>query len=55
MVFASNSFFVIFLPLFLLIYFVLPFRYRSFLSPWEAMFFFGWWQINFIALIDLLG
>ncbi|MFW5844318.1 MAG: membrane-bound O-acyltransferase family protein, partial [Spirochaetota bacterium] len=51
MVFSSTIFLFLFLPLFLGVYYLLPFRYRS---PWilfASYLFYGWWRLDFLALI----
>jgi len=50
-VFSSTTFLFLFLPLFLGVYYLLPFRYRS---PWilfASYLFYGWWRLDFLVLI----
>lgn len=51
MVFASGVFLYVFLPLFLLIYFVAPRSARSFIIAAASYVFYGWWRPDFVLLI----
>ncbi len=51
MVFTTHIFIFYFLPLFLLVYFNLPYRWRN---PWitvASYVFYGWWQPWFVCLM----
>ena len=52
MVFSSNAFLFLFLPLFLAIYYVTPNRYR--LRNWVVLLgsyaFYAWWRVDFLFL-----
>jgi alginate O-acetyltransferase complex protein AlgI len=51
MVFTSNVFIFYFLPLVLLLYYVLPFRYRNALLTLAAYVFYGWHKPWFVLLM----
>lgn len=51
MVFTSNLFLFIFLPIFLLTYYVIPFRSRSALILLFSYIFYGWWRPDFALLL----
>ena len=50
MLFASSIFLFLFLPLFLGIYYVTPFRWRSLVILLGSYTFYGWWRIDFMVL-----
>jgi alginate O-acetyltransferase complex protein AlgI len=50
-VFASPAFLFLFLPLFLLGYYLLPFRYRSGWILGGSWLFYGWWRVDFLLLL----
>ncbi|MCB0189466.1 MAG: MBOAT family protein [Caldilineaceae bacterium] len=50
MVFSTNVFLFLFLPLFLALYYLLPFRFRSVLILVASYLFYGWWRIDFLGL-----
>lgn len=50
MVFSSLIFLFLFLPLFLVIYYALPFRFRSQFILLASLIFYGWWRIDFAFL-----
>ena len=50
MVFSSGIFLFVFLPLFLLVYYLLPFRARSAWILLASYVFYGWWRLDFLAL-----
>jgi alginate O-acetyltransferase complex protein AlgI len=50
-VFASPTFLFLFLPLFLLGYYLLPFRYRSGWILGGSWIFYGWWRLDFLLLL----
>ncbi|MGA2865673.1 MAG: MBOAT family O-acyltransferase [Verrucomicrobiota bacterium] len=51
MVFTTHIFVFYFLPLFLLVYFSLPFRWRNLWITAASYFFYGWWQPWFVGLM----
>ncbi|NBX65408.1 MAG: MBOAT family protein [Proteobacteria bacterium] len=51
MVFSSNIFLFCFLPLFLAIYYLVPFRHKSFVILIGSLIFYAWWRVDFLALI----
>jgi alginate O-acetyltransferase complex protein AlgI len=53
MVFSSETFLFLFLPLFLGLYYLTPFRYRSALILAGSWTFYAWWRIDFLALLIL--
>ncbi|MCM2681223.1 MBOAT family O-acyltransferase [Echinimonas agarilytica] len=50
MVFSSSVFLFLFLPLFLGLYYVTPFRYRSAVILLGSYSFYAWWRVDFLAL-----
>lgn len=50
MVFTSPIFLFFFLPLFLSIYYLVPFRYRSAIILLGSYFFYAWWRVDFLFL-----
>ena len=53
MVFSSAAFLFLFLPLFLVVYYVLPFRMRSGWILLASWIFYAWWRVDFLVLIVL--
>ena len=53
MVFSSETFLFLFLPLFLALYYLTPFRFRSALILAGSYLFYGWWRFDFLALLFL--
>jgi len=51
MVFTTHIFVFYFLPLFLLVYFNLPYRWRNFWITIASYAFYGWWQPWFVCLM----
>jgi alginate O-acetyltransferase complex protein AlgI len=51
MIFSSSVFVFLFLPLFLTVYYLLPFRARSAWILAGSWLFYGWWRVDFLALI----
>jgi alginate O-acetyltransferase complex protein AlgI len=51
MVFTTHIFLFYFLPLFLLVCYVLPFRFRNLWITVASYFFYGWWQPWFVCLM----
>ena len=51
MVFTTHIFVFYFLPLFLLVYFNLPYRWRNLWITVASYVFYGWWQPWFVCLM----
>ncbi len=51
MVFSTQIFLLLFLPLFLAGYYALPFRARSAWILLGSWIFYGWWRIDFLGLL----
>ena len=51
MVFTSHLFLFLFLPVFLAIYYISPFRFRSGIILVFSYFFYGWWRPDFALLL----
>ena len=51
MVFTTHIFLFYFLPLFLLVYFNLPYRWRNLCITAASYLFYGWWQPWFVCLM----
>jgi alginate O-acetyltransferase complex protein AlgI len=51
MVFASGVFLYYFLPLFLVLYALVPQRFRSLLIATASYVFYGWWRPDFVLLM----
>src|SRR6185503_19418549 len=51
MVFTTHIFVFYFLPLFLLVYYSLPYRWRNLWITIGSYIFYGWWQPWFVALM----
>lgn len=51
MVFTTQVFLFYFLPLFLLVYFSLPFKWRNLWITLASYVFYGWWQPWFVCLM----
>lgn len=51
MVFTTHIFVFYFLPLFLLVYFNLPYRWRNLWITLASYVFYGWWQPWFVCLM----
>ena len=50
MVFSTNIFLFLFLPVFLLVYYALPFRFKSVWILLASYAFYAWWRVDFVAL-----
>ncbi|MCK5285083.1 MAG: membrane-bound O-acyltransferase family protein, partial [Alphaproteobacteria bacterium] len=50
MVFSSTIFVMVFLPLFLGIYYLVPKRFHSHVILIASYIFYGWWRVDFMAL-----
>jgi alginate O-acetyltransferase complex protein AlgI len=53
MVFSSETFLFLFLPLFLAIYYLTPLRFRSITILIGSYAFYAWWRIDFLSLLFL--
>jgi len=53
MVFSSYVFVLLFLPVFLGIYYLIPFRFRSGWILIASYAFYAWWRVDFVILIFL--
>ncbi|MFP4566935.1 MAG: MBOAT family O-acyltransferase [Spirochaetota bacterium] len=51
MVFSTTVFLFLFLPVFLAVYYALPFRYRSAWILAASLAFYGWWRLDFLLLM----
>ena len=51
MVFTTHIFVFYFLPVFLLVYFNLPYRWRNLWITVASYLFYGWWQPWFVCLM----
>lgn len=51
MVFVSDSFVFLFLPLFLLAYAAVPTRFRNATILLFSLIFYGWWRFDFLPLL----
>ena len=51
MVFSSVTFLFLFLPVFLIIYYVLPLRFRSAWILLASWVFYGWWRLDFLLIL----
>ena len=53
MVFSSESFLFLFLPVFLGIYYLTPVRFRSYPILLGSYVFYAWWRVDFLGLLFL--
>ncbi|MEM8631918.1 MAG: MBOAT family protein [Pseudomonadota bacterium] len=53
MVFSSESFLFLFLPLFLALYYLTPVRFRSLTILAGSYAFYAWWRLDFLGLLVL--
>ncbi|GGS26012.1 MBOAT family O-acyltransferase [Deinococcus knuensis] len=51
MVFSSNVFLFLFLPVFLIVYYLLPFRWRSAWILTGSYALYSWWRVDFLWLL----
>src|ERR1700710_2891913 len=51
MVFVSDSFVFVFLPLFLFTYAIVPAGFRSLTILLFSLTFYGWWRLDFLPLL----
>ncbi len=54
MVFSSQVFLFLFLPLFLAVYYLTPVRHRSLVILLGSYSFYGWWRVDFLLLFILV-
>jgi len=50
MIFSTNLFLFLFLPVFLLVYYITPVRYRSWTILIGSYSFYAWWRVDFLGL-----
>ena len=50
MVFSSSIFLFLFLPVFLGIYYLTPFKFRSWVILLGSYSFYAWWRVDFLLL-----
>ncbi|MFD0978431.1 MBOAT family O-acyltransferase [Tropicimonas aquimaris] len=53
MVFSSESFLFLFLPVFLGVYYLTPLRFRSWTILAGSYVFYAWWRVDFLGLLVL--
>lgn len=53
MVFSSESFLFLFLPVFLLAYYATPTRFKSYAILAGSYIFYAWWRVDFLGLLFL--
>jgi alginate O-acetyltransferase complex protein AlgI len=53
MVFSSETFLFLFLPLFLVVYYLTPTRGKSLVILFASYLFYGWWRFDFLLLLFL--
>lgn len=51
MVFSSETFLFLFLPLFLVVYYLTPTRGKSLVILFASYLFYGWWRFDFLLLL----
>lgn len=51
MIFSTSVFVLAFLPIFLTVYFLTPWRARSFVILAASYLFYGWWRVEYLLLI----
>lgn len=51
MIFSTSIFVFAFLPAFLAIYYLTPWRAKSYVILAASYFFYGWWRVEYLALI----
>jgi alginate O-acetyltransferase complex protein AlgI len=54
-VFSSVVFLFLFLPLFLLAYYVVPFKLKSYVILLGSYAFYGWWRLDFLFLLMIIS
>lgn len=55
MVFSSVVFLFLFLPLFLLVYYAVPFKLKSYVILLGSYIFYGWWRLDFLILLMVIS
>ncbi|MGW1420260.1 MBOAT family O-acyltransferase [Bradyrhizobium manausense] len=55
MVFVSDSFVFLFLPVFLLVYAIVPARFRNASILLFSLIFYGWWRFDFLPLLIVIA
>lgn len=55
MVFSSVVFLFLFLPLFLLVYYLVPFKLKSYIILLGSYAFYGWWRLDFLFLLMIIS
>ena len=53
MVFSSGLFLLYFFPVFLILYFVTPWKYKNYLALAASLLFYGWGAPRFIFIVGL--
>ncbi len=53
MVFSSESFLFLFLPVFLVAYYLTPWRFKSYTILVGSYLFYAWWRVDFLGLLFL--
>ena len=53
MVFSSETFLFLFLPVFLVVYYLTPTRGKSLVILFASYLFYGWWRFDFLLLLFL--
>ena len=54
MVFSSAIFLMLFLPLFLAIYYIVPWRFKSLVILLGSYAFYAWWRVDFVLLFGVV-
>lgn len=54
MVFSSVVFLTFFLPVFLILYYLTPSRWRSLVILFGSYLFYAWWRIDFVILFGVV-
>ena len=55
MIFSTNLFVFLFLPAFLCIYYLTPWRWKSVVVLAASYIFYGWWRVEYLLLIFLMS
>lgn len=55
MIFSTNIFVFCFLPAFLGVYYITPQRFKSYIILLASYAFYGWWRVEYLALIFLMS
>lgn len=51
MIFSTNLFVFLFLPSFLAVYYLVPWRAKSYVLLAASYLFYGWWRAEYLFLI----